>query len=191
MILIIENESDYIKTLKKNLEANKIKYISIKAGKRINIEKLKNVRGIILSGGSLEADSKEAVTDYVAISSFDVPILGFCLGHEIIALAFGGKLRKLPKRQYKPQEIILDSDDALFKGLGKKIYLVEKHYYEVSKIPNDFKPLAHSSACKYEIIRHKKKEIYGFQSHPEVSGDTGKMIINNFLGICRVKGRLK
>ena len=57
-------------------------------------------------------------------------------------------------------------------------------FTEVWKMPKDFIKLGESETCEIEIIRHKDKPIYGFQSHPEVSGINGLLLIRNFLNMC-------
>jgi len=48
--------------------------------------------------------------------------------------------------------------------------------------------LGSSDICKYEIIKHRERPIYGFQGHPEVSGVDGMKIMKNFLDICMESG---
>jgi GMP synthase (glutamine-hydrolysing) len=51
-------------------------------------------------------------------------------------------------------------------------------------LPEDFISLAESEITPNEIIRHKTKPVYGFQAHPEVSGEDGLLMVKNFLNIC-------
>ncbi len=192
MILIIDNKSRYIKELEKKFIRNGISYKVIRAGQRLDLGSFRGVKGVILSGGSLGIYNKSISNDFIILMNFKAPILGFCMGYEVIAVAFGGFVEKLPKKQYKMQKVIIDSkNDPIFRGLSNKVYLREKHVNEVSRLPKGFKKIAHSDVCKYEAIRHKSKKIYGFQSHPEVSGSDGDKIINNFLEMCGIKERLK
>jgi GMP synthase (glutamine-hydrolysing) len=51
-------------------------------------------------------------------------------------------------------------------------------------LPPEFESLAESDITPNEIIRHKSKPIYGFQAHPEVSGENGMLMVTNFLKMC-------
>ena len=64
--------------------------------------------------------------------------------------------------------------------------MIKRHAYFVSELPPDFESLGTSETCTTEIIRHKHKPIYGFQSHPEVSGADGLLMVKNFLRICSI-----
>ena len=57
------------------------------------------------------------------------------------------------------------SKDIIFKN-NKKIKIYESHSWKIAEIPEDFIILA-KSKDSIEIIKHKEKEIYGFQFHPE------------------------
>lgn len=153
------------------------------------LPKNKKVKGIILSGGRGNPyEPLNLTTNFVAMMNFDVPTIGFCLGHEVIASAYMGKISKLPAYQSKKQLVdIIKPDDPIFKGLEKEeIYLREQHAYHVSVLPKHFVTLGSSVVCPHEITRHKTKPIYGFQSHPEVSGEDGLLIIKNFLRMCHL-----
>ena len=77
---------------------------------------------------------------------------------------------------------ITKPEDPIFSGLNKnEISLVKRHSFYVSELPSTFESLAVSDTCETEIIKHKTKPIYGFQSHPEVSGPDGLLMVENFL----------
>lgn len=82
---------------------------------------------------------------------------------------------------------IIIPEDPIFAGINKqKVMLQKKHAFHVSEIPSSFECLATSDTCSNEIIRHKQKPIYGFISHPEVSGEDGMLMVKNFLKICKI-----
>ena len=145
------------------------------------------VSGIMLSGGKGNPyEPLNLTSNFVAMMNFDVPTIGFCLGHEILAVAYRGRIRKLSEYQNKKETVtITKPDDPIFKGLDKtEVMLKKRHFFHLSTLPDSFDTLAHSSVCPHEIIRHKDKPIYGFQSHPEVSGPDGILMVTNFLNMC-------
>ena len=187
MILIIDNQSEFIKELEKYFKKLKVKYLKINCSDPIDFSLKKEIRGIILSGGTGSPFRPlNLITNFVALINFKVPIMGFCLGHEIIATAFGGSIKKLPERQTKMQKIVIDKPKyPILKGLKKEFKIRKQHYYKIKDLPENFIVLAHSEHCDAEIIRHKRRKIYGFQGHPEKSGEDGRKIIRNFLKICK------
>ena len=188
MLLIIDNQSSFIKKFKRNfLGEQNIEYRFTDHNEPLAVKPEEKVEGIILSGGKGNPfEPLNLTTNFVAMMNFEVPILGLCLGYEIIAVAYMGKIRKMEKYQKKLQTVrILQPDDPIFRGLiSREVVLRKQHQYQVTKLPPGFVKLGESEACDIEIIRHREKPIYGFQSHPEVSGVNGFLIMRNFLTMC-------
>jgi len=126
--------------------------------------------GLILSGGAPRIGSeipKLGVTgDY--LDRLNIPILGICVGHQFIALHFGGKAGPAKVPEYGKAELIVTEPDDLFKGLPKHFTIWESHNDEIKELPDIFIPLAHSKDCRFEAIKHKSRPLYGVQFHPEV-----------------------
>jgi len=188
MLLIIDNQSSFIKKFKRDfLSEQDFDYIFFDHNQPLNLSAKTKVKGIILSGGKgTPYEPLNLTTNFIALMNFDVPVLGFCLGHEIIAAVNMARIKRLPEPQRKKEIItILEPADPIFEGLNKsQISFVKRHTHHVADLPDNFIRLGESESCQNEIIRHKDKPIYGFQSHPEVSGKEGILIIKNFLKIC-------
>lgn len=190
MLVIIDNQSSFIKKFKRNfLSEQDFDYIFFDHNQPIVLSAKSSVSGVMLSGGRGNPyEPLNLTADFVAMMNFDVPVIGFCLGHEIIAVAHRGRIKKLPDYNMKKTKItITKPDDPIFEGLGSnEIYLTRRHHFHVSDLPQDFICLAESELTPNEIIRHKDKPIYGFQAHPEVSGKDGITMVSNFLKMCNL-----
>jgi GMP synthase (glutamine-hydrolysing) len=191
MLLIIDNQSHFIKKFKRNfLSEQEIEYHFVDHNEPLALKSGEEVEGIILSGGKGSPyEPLNLTADFVALMNYDVPTLGVCLGYEIIAVAYQGRIKKMEKYQQKLQQVrITMPEDPIFHGMiTREIMLREQHQYQVWKMPRDFIKLGESDTCEFEIIRHKDRPIYGFQSHPEVSGVSGMLIMRNFLTMCGFK----
>ncbi len=191
MLLVIDNQSAFIKKFKRQfLSEQDFDYVFFDHNQPITLSAKTKIRGIILSGGKGNPyEPLNLTANYVALMNFNVPVLGFCLGHEIIAVSYRGRIKKLPEYHGKKEVIkILKPEDPIFEGLEKtEVSLVKRHSFHVAELPCEFESLANSDTCSNEIIKHIKKPIYGFQSHPEVSGDDGLRMVENFLKICNIK----
>lgn len=138
--------------------------------------------GLILSGGP-EMDRAGLCFDYVR--KIDLPILGICLGHQAIALAYGGHVHAGEKGGYAEVEIEVLEEDDILRGLGPKTTVWASHADEVAIIPESFIHLARSDICEIEAMRHPTKPLYGVQWHPEVSHTKeGEKLLTNFLEVC-------
>ncbi len=116
----------------------------------------------------------------------EMPILGICLGQQLIAKQFGGEVRTAEVGEYADSKIIVDDEDEILKGVGPSFNAWVSHKDEVSKIPDDFKVLAHSDTCDIEAVAHKEYPLYGVQFHPEVEHTPkGPDIFKNFLRIIK------
>ncbi|MBP2030108.1 GMP synthase (glutamine-hydrolyzing) [Methanohalophilus levihalophilus] len=138
--------------------------------------------GLVLSGGP----SMERVGfcgDYV--KEIDLPILGICLGHQLIALTFGGETGSGEYGGYADVDIEILEEDDILKGLGPKITTWASHADEVTVMPEEFIHLARSEICEVEAMKHPKKPIYGVQWHPEVAHtESGEALFMNFFEVC-------
>ena len=188
MLLIIDNQSSYIKKFKRSfLSEQDFDYIFFDHNQPIVLSAKTTISGIIISGGRGNPfEPLNLTSNFIALMNFAVPTLGFCLGHEIIAVANRGRIKKLPEYFVKKEKItITKTDDPIFDGLkSNELYLKRRHHFHISELPSNFESLAESDITPNEIIKHREKPIYGFQTHPEVSGSEGMLIIKNFLKMC-------
>ncbi|MCG7923119.1 MAG: gamma-glutamyl-gamma-aminobutyrate hydrolase family protein [Candidatus Thiodiazotropha sp. 'RUGA'] len=188
MLLIIDNQSQYIRQFKRRyLDDRDIPHLIFEHNEQINFSKLPEISGLMISGGKGNPyEPLNLTTNFVALMNLDVPTIGFCLGHEIIGVAWQAKIKRLRDYQNKKQLVNIDVlDDPIFAGLGKSDFIIQKrHRYHLPAAPLGFVVLAHSDICPVEVIRHFEKPIYGFQGHPEVSGKDGLLMVNNFIGMC-------
>jgi GMP synthase (glutamine-hydrolysing) len=190
MLLIIDNQSAFIKKFKRQFLAEQdFDYVFFDHNQPITLSAKAKIKGIILSGGKGNPyEPLNLTANFVAMMNFNVPVLGFCLGHEILAVAHRGRIKKLPEYHSKKELItITKPDDPIFNGLDTiEVSLVKRHSFYVAELPPTFESLAVSETCQTEIIKHKTKPLYSFQSHPEVSGKDGLLMVQNFLKICNI-----
>ncbi len=139
--------------------------------------------GIILSGGpTLE----RAGNCSLYVKELDLPILGICLGHQVMAQAYGGEVKTGAAGGYAAVEIEVIEENDILKGIGPRTKVWASHADEVCSLPPDFIKLARSRICEIEAMKHKTKPLYGVQWHPEVSHtERGNDLLKNFFEVCR------
>lgn len=156
------------------------------------IEAFQAAKGIIISGSpSLSAYGEDS--GYTkAIYDLDVPILGFCFGHQEIAKHYGGEVVH-GGREWGHADLHLTEDThPLFEGLGPIEPVWMSHYDSVVGLGPDFTELGFtrlqngSGEHRFAAIGSDRLRRYGFQYHPEVddtvNGD--RMIANFVTEIC-------
>ncbi|WP_017547426.1 glutamine-hydrolyzing GMP synthase [Salinicoccus carnicancri] len=150
----------------------------------ITIEEIKalNPKGIILSGGPKSVYADDAYTADPAIFELGVPVLGICYGMQLLTQMLGGEVVPSDEKEFGSTEININTESTLFKGLSEMETVLMSHSDKVTRIPDAFEQIAQTPLCKYAGIRHKEKDIYGVQFHPEskhsVNGDT---FLKNFI----------
>ncbi|OUJ18957.1 GMP synthase - Glutamine amidotransferase domain [Methanonatronarchaeum thermophilum] len=183
MIIIVNNHGQFTHLIHRSLRdigvENKLVPNTIPIGELLDL----NPSGVILSGGpdiEKTGNCKEIIRD------LDVPLLGICLGHQVIAEALGGEVVSGNSGGYAEVDVEILKKDGIFSGLGDKTVLWASHSDEVSKLPAGFEVTASSDVCDIEGMAHTKKPIYGVQGHPEVAhSPDGIQILKNFVELCR------
>jgi GMP synthase (glutamine-hydrolysing) len=148
-------------------------------------------KGIILSGSpSLSSHGEDS--DYNrAIYDLDVPILGFCFGHQEIAKHYGGTVVH-GGREWGPADLHLVGDSPLFRGLEAVERVWMSHFDSVTGVGPSFREIGHTvlgergQPHRFAAIASDALRRYGFQFHPEVDDTVhGDAMIGNFVfGIC-------
>ncbi len=155
------------------------------------VEAFAPYRGIILSGSPSLSSHGEDSAYTKEIFDLDIPILGFCFGHQEIAKHYGGQVIH-GGREWGHADLRLTGDHPLFDGLGPVEQVWMSHFDTVSALGPDFVELGFTEAKGDEPVHHfaaigsDRHRRYGFQFHPEVD-DTAhgdEMIANFVLGIC-------
>ncbi|AFZ69888.1 glutamine amidotransferase of anthranilate synthase or aminodeoxychorismate synthase [Caldisphaera lagunensis DSM 15908] len=154
-----------------------------------SIEKI-NPDRIIISPGPGSPLIKEDIgisDDIIREFGNKIPILGVCLGHQIIGYVFNSIIRNARKIYHgKISKInIINNDSQIFKGIPKEIYGTRYHSLVIDEVK---KPLIIDAISDEDkeimAIHHEKYPIFGVQFHPESIGTAyGKQIIKNFLEV--------
>jgi GMP synthase (glutamine-hydrolysing) len=184
-ILVINNHGQYNHRIFRSLHYLKIPSELIPNTTPIEEIIEREPLGLILGGGPSIERSGNSMS---YVKELDYPILGICLGHQIIAKAYGGEIGAAGIESYALIKININDEDEILKGFGKTANVWASHKDEVVKSPPNFEVLASSSICGVEAMKHKSKPIYGIQFHPEVHHtEYGAKIFENFYEICKLK----
>lgn len=141
-----------------------------------------NIKGLILSGGPSSVYEPNAPKLHPRILETNLPILGLCYGHQILAQLTNGKVEPATCREYGIAKVTIDKPVGVLDGLSEKEKVWMSHGDTVCSLPVDFESLAHTENCPVAAFRHKQKPIYGLQWHPEViHTENGARMLHNFI----------
>ncbi|MDZ7720595.1 MAG: glutamine-hydrolyzing GMP synthase [Balneolaceae bacterium] len=140
-------------------------------------------KGIILSGGPKSVYDEEAPILNLDYFNFNIPVLGICYGLQSLAHRLvPGSVEKAEKREFGRAKLIVDDDSGLLKNVQNNSVVWMSHGDHIHQLPEQYKVIAHTSNAPVAAVRHKEKQIYGVQFHPEVAHtEKGKEILQNFV----------
>ena len=184
-ILLIDNYDSftynlyhYLSSLKCNVEVYRNNKITIDQIKRKKFDK------IVISPGPGYPKNSGYCPKIVKYFSPKIPILGVCLGHQIIGQVFGSKIIHAKKLMHGKLSIIKHNNKGILKGLNKTFEATRYHSLIVDK-KNLGKNLIITAETKNKVIMgimHKKYNVHGVQFHPEsIKTRLGIKILKNFL----------
>lgn len=145
-------------------------------------DNLVGAKGVIISGAPIlitEVDPSPYLEKMNWILTTKLPVLGICFGHQIIGLIYGAMGSKM-KEDRDWQLIEAFESCPLFDKLPTEFEMMQDHCESIS-IPAGFKLIASSDVCVNECMQHNSKPLFGVQFHPEVSGNFGRIVIENFV----------
>ncbi|WP_286008673.1 anthranilate synthase component II [Methanobrevibacter woesei] len=138
---------------------------------------------IVLSPGPGRPEDAGICIDIVKEFYDKIPILGVCLGHQSICMAFGGVISYASELMHGKSSIISLSDDLIFEGLNKEITVGRYHSLSLKDktLPKELKVIARSDDGEIMAVKHEKFNVYGLQFHPEsILTPDGLSILTNF-----------
>lgn len=184
MYLMIDNYDSFVYNLKAYFEELGAK-ILVKRSDEITIEEIERMQpeGLIISPGPKRP--QDAVLSVEAVRRFKgrIPILGVCLGHQIIGHVAGAAVEKGAHPMHGKVTEITNSGRGLFRNLPRKFCVTRYHSLVVKKdsLPKEYQIDAVAEDGAVMAISHRELPIYGVQFHPEaVLTEYGHELLGNF-----------
>ncbi len=115
-----------------------------------------------------------------------IPILGVCLGHQVIGHVFGSKIIQANKLMHGKTSLIYHKKKGVLKNIKNKFQATRYHSLIIDKknLSNELDITAETSDGIIMGVMHKKYNIHGVQFHPEsIKTNVGIKIIKNFLKV--------
>ncbi len=182
MIVIIDFGSQYNQLIARRVREHHVFCQIEPPNIAVDAIRARNPEGIILSGGPASIYEKNSPKADRAIFKLGIPVLGICYGMHFMMSALGGSVRGAGKREYGFAELIIRTQEGLFKGVAKKSTCWMSHGDSIERLPAGFKIAASTANTPVAAAVHAGKQLYAVQYHPEViHTQMGKKMIRNFL----------
>ena len=142
---------------------------------------------IIISPGPGRPEDAGVIIDVIKELGQSIPILGVCLGHQAICMAFGATVTYAKELMHgKDSLTYFDADSTVFSGLPNKSKVARYHSLAASEdtIPTELKVVAKTDDGEVMAVEHRHYPIYGVQFHPEsIMTEYGKEMLRNFISL--------
>lgn len=185
MIILIDNYDSFVQNLARHVRLCDEKTIVIR-NDEMSIEHISALSptAIILSPGPCTPKQAGICTPLVRELGARIPILGVCLGHQVISEAYGGETLRGAPTHGRASAITHDSS-GLFRDIPSPMQGGRYHAL-ITDITNaaNLKATAHSDDGTIMALAHKTHPVYGVQFHPEsILTENGLTLLQNFVKI--------
>ncbi|MGI5931986.1 MAG: anthranilate synthase component II [Eubacterium sp.] len=189
MYYLIDNYDSFVYNLSAYLEENGRKVL-VRRADQVSPEEINALRpeGIILSPGPKRPRDAVESRQILEIFQGKVPILGVCLGHQLIGWYYGADVCHGARPMHGKLSRIRHDGRGLFQGLPQEFPVTRYHSLVVSeeRLPGELEVTARTEDGVIMGLRHRTLPVYGVQFHPEaVLTEYGHELLENFHKICR------
>ena len=184
-IILIDNYDSFTFNLYHYLSSLKVK-VDVVRNDKITAKQIvkKKYDKIVISPGPGNPNQSGNCIEIVESLYTKIPILGVCLGHQIIGQVFGSKIIQAKKLMHGKTSIIESSKTGIFKNLPSKFEATRYHSLIIDKktLSKELHITAQTKDGVIMGIKHKKYNIHGVQFHPEsIKTTIGIKILKNFI----------
>ncbi|GAV22658.1 anthranilate synthase component II [Carboxydothermus pertinax] len=185
MILLIDNYDSFTYNLVQYL-GELGRQVEVRRNDSLTLSEIRemNPTHIIISPGPCTPNEAGISLEVVGLFAGKKPILGVCLGHQVIGQAFGGEVVRGKIPVHGKTSLIYHDGQGVYKGLPSPFRATRYHSLVVKKdsLPKELLITATTEDGTIMGIRHRYWPVEGVQFHPEsIMTEYGKELLRNFL----------
>lgn len=187
MVLVIDNYDSFTYNLVQLL-GGITPSIDVKRNDEVTLEQVESIRPshIVISPGPGRPEGAGITVDLVRRFAPKVPILGVCLGHQAIGVAFGARIVHAPALMHGRTSAIHHNGDPIFRGVMNPCTATRYHSLVISpeRFPPELERIAQTAEGVIMAVRHRKFPTVGVQFHPEsILTEEGETMIRNWMEV--------
>jgi anthranilate synthase/aminodeoxychorismate synthase-like glutamine amidotransferase len=188
MILILDNYDSFVHTVARYLRELGAEVEVVRSDVR-TVEEVRerSPEGIVLSPGPRTPAEAGLSVPVVRAMAATTPILGICLGHQVVGEAFGAGIVRAPSPVHGRSSPIHHRGEGILAGLPSPFAAARYHSLVVSpeRLPPGLEVTAWTEEGDVMALRHRTLPVWGVQFHPEsILTEGGHLLLANFLRLC-------
>ena len=154
----------------------------------VTLEEAAGYDGILISPGPGTPETAGLSIDLVKLAAEKkIPLLGVCLGHQAIGVAFGAVVSRAPELLHGKTSMVHHEDVGVLRNIKSPFIATRYHSLaiESDSVPDDLLVTGRTDSGVIMAIQHRTLPISGVQFHPEsVLTEHGHQMLGNWLVIC-------
>lgn len=185
-ILVIDNYDSFVFNLVQYLGQLGVE-VDVRRNDEVTVEQAREYDGILLSPGPGTPVDAGVCMDIVRSCAGEVPILGVCLGHQVIAEVYGGVVDRAPELLHGKTSQVEHSGTGVLTGLPEPFTATRYHSLAVipESVPDVLEVTGTTESGVIMALRHRELDVEGVQFHPEsVLTEGGHRLLANWLVTC-------
>jgi para-aminobenzoate synthetase component 2 len=185
-ILVVDNYDSFVFNLVQYLAQLGAEPV-VRRNDAVQPEESAGFDGVLLSPGPGTPEEAGVCVDLVRYAAGRVPVLGVCLGHQAIGVAYGAKVGRAPELLHGKTSQVHHAGEGVLAGLPDPFTATRYHSLavEASTVPDELEVTATTGSGVVMAMRHREADVEGVQFHPEsVLTPGGHRMLANWLVRC-------
>jgi anthranilate synthase component 2/para-aminobenzoate synthetase component 2 len=182
MIVVIDHFDSFVETLARYVREAGYATKIVRQDSDLGELLVSDMDGLILSPGPGGPETTGLTQALLAHCPPSLPVLGVCLGHQVLAHHFGAKIGRAREPRHGKSSMITHHGHEMFDGLPTPFEAGRYHALIAQDLPPELEVTATSELGEIMAFAHRARPIFGLQFHPEsVLTPQGRLMIDNFL----------
>jgi len=190
-ILVIDNYDSFVFNLVQYLQQLGAECTVVR-NDAIKVDAADKYDGVLISPGPGTPESAGVSVELVKYcADKKIPLLGVCLGHQAIAVAYGATVSRAPELLHGKTSVVAHQGKSVLQNIPSPFTATRYHSLAVERntLPDSLEVTGATDSGVVMALQHKTLPICGVQFHPEsVLTEHGYQMIGNWLEICGDKG---
>jgi para-aminobenzoate synthetase component 2 len=185
-ILVVDNYDSFVFNLVQYLGQLGVD-VDVRRNDEVSLDEVGAYDGVLISPGPGTPEDAGVCMDLVRNFAGEVPILGVCLGHQVIAAVYGGVVDRAPELLHGKTSQVEHSGEGVLAGLPAPFTATRYHSLAVipASVPDVLEVTGTTDSGVIMALRHRDYAVEGVQFHPEsVLTEGGHLLLANWLVAC-------